>query len=353
MNLKSLLLLIVLTQLFGDPLQADNRRHLQYQDPQPQEYKLTARASEIDSRTKEHPEIDFVFESRGKVQDLEHAIVDTRIKPRGKLVIWLMGYNSQLFDRLSSYGLHAIQVHYANRWFSKICREQPVGESCRGNVRLEAATGENFSDQVAIPKPDGMQERAFQFVKWLAKNNPQGQWDYFLTSDGKGLRWEDVIMAGSSHGSTTSARFAIHQKVSRVVMFCGPRDQFQIWQTLPSATPTNRYFGFSHVLDGGWSADHYCRSWELLGLHEHGPLVNVDQIKPPYKNSRRLITNCDVKNNTRRAHSSVVPGGSACKNAKGEYIHEDVWRYLFTHPIEKTGTAVPLDPGCKKNQRSK
>ena len=45
----------------------------------------------------------------------QHAIVDTRVSPRGKLVIWLMSHNSRLFDRLSSYGLHAIQVHYANR----------------------------------------------------------------------------------------------------------------------------------------------------------------------------------------------------------------------------------------------
>lgn len=353
MNRKLLLPFIVLTHTFGYGLQADEGTQLRYTDPKPQEYKLTARASEIDPRTKEHPEIDFIFKSKNKIQDLEHACVDTRVKPRGKLVIWLMGYNSQLFDRLSSYGLHAIQVHYANRWFSKVCREQPVGETCRGNVRLEAATGENFSDQVTIPKPDGMQERALQFVKWLAKNNPQGKWDYYLTADRKDLRWNRVIMAGSSHGSTTAARFAKHQKVGRVVMFCGPRDQLQNWQTLPSATPTNRYFGFSHVLDGGWSADHYCRSWELLGLNKHGPIVDVDQVKTPFQNSRRLITNFDVKNNTRRAHSSVVPGRSAGKNDKGEYIHEDVWHYLFTHPIEKTGNAVPQDPGCNKNQRSR
>lgn len=351
MNKTSLFALILLTQLLSNSLQADDKRKLRYSDRKPQEYKLSARASEIDPRAKEHPEIDFVFEKDGKVQDLEHAVVNTRVKPRGKLVIWMMRYNSQLFDRLSRYGLHAIQVHYANRWFSKVCRENPVGETCRGNVRLEAATGEDYSDQVSIPKPDGMKERALQFVKYLSKANPQGKWDYYLTPDGKDLRWEDVIMAGSSHGSTTSARFAVHQKVGRVVMFCGPRDQLQNWQTLPSATPSNRFFGFSHVLDTGWSADHYCRSWELLGLNEHGPIVDVDKTSYPFKNSRRLITNFDVKGNTRRAHSSVVPGGNAGKNAKGKYIHEVVWRYLFTYPIEKTGRATPLDPNCNKNQR--
>src|SRR5437763_1335912 len=96
-----------------------------------------------------------------------------------------------------------------------------------------AATGEDFSDQVNIPKPDGMMERAFQLVKWLAKENPQGRWDYFLAADGKGLNWEKVIISGASHGSTTAARFAKQVRVDRVVMFCGPRDQYETWQGLP------------------------------------------------------------------------------------------------------------------------
>ncbi|HEY2412478.1 MAG TPA: hypothetical protein VGI40_09565 [Pirellulaceae bacterium] len=329
-------------------------RPLAFNDAQPQRYELSARASQLDSRAKEHSEIDFVFAKDGKNVDTERAMVDTRVQPRGKLVIWLMGYNGQLFERVSSYGLHAIQVHYANGWFGKLSRQGPAGDDkYLGKIRLEAATGEDVSSAVSIPKPDGMQERAFQFVSWLAKENPQARWDYFLTDDQKGIRWERVIISGSSHGSTTAARFAIQQRVDRVVMFCGPRDQTETWQGLPSATPSNRFFGFSHVLDGGWTGDHYCRSWELLGLNQYGPIVNVDEAKPPYGNTRRLITNADVKNDDRRAHSSVVPGNAAVKDAAGKFIHEDVWRYLFTHPVESVGQPVPRDPECKVEERSK
>ncbi|MCB1092495.1 MAG: hypothetical protein KDL87_13245, partial [Verrucomicrobiae bacterium] len=240
----------------------------------------------------------------------------------------------------------------ANRWFSKVCTEQPVGETCRGNVRPEAATGEDFSDKVDIPKPDGMMERSFQFVKWLAKENPAGHWDHFLTEDGNGLRWDRVIMSGSSHGSTTAARFAKHQKVDRVVMLCGPRDQYQNWQSLPSATPENRYFGFSHVLDGGWTGDHYCRSWELIGLHQFGPIVDVDTAKPPYGNTRRLISAADVKGDANRAHSSVTPGGASPKDAEGTFLFEPVWRYLYTHPTDQVGEPVPMDDDCVKDHRA-
>ena len=294
-----------------------------------------------------------MFEKDGKVSDYENACVDTRVPSQGKLVIWLMGHNAQLFDRVSSYGLHAIQVHYANGWFGEFGKEPaPADDKFLGKIRLEAATGEDFSPVVNIPKPDGMMERAYQFVKYLEKKNPEGNWGYFISEDGKGLRWDKVIISGSSHGSTTAARFAKHQKVDRVVMFCGPRDQYETWQALPSATPENRYFGFSHVLDGGWKGDHYCRSWELLGLNAFGPIVNVDKIPAPFGNSRRLITDADVKNDDKRAHSSVTPGGAAVKDASGKFIHESVWKYLFTHPVEKVGEAVAADPNCKKDLRS-
>lgn len=324
---------------------------LKYNDPKPQRYHMVYRASELDSEAKEHPEIDFVFEKDGKIQDYENAIVDTSVPSRGMLVIWLMSHNKGLFERLADYGCHAIQVHYANRWFSKVCRENPVGAMCRGNVRLEAATGIDASDQVSIPVPDSMKVRALRMVQQLAKDNPQANWGYYLNAAGDDLNWEKVCVSGSSHGSTTAARFALHQKVGRVVMLCGPRDQLQNWQKLPSATPRNRFFGFSHVLDGGWTADHYCRSWELLGLNEFGPIVNVDEQSAPYGNTRRLITDFDVQGNARRAHSSVQPGGNAWKDSNGNYMHEAVWKYLYTQPVVLTGDPTPLDPSCDKEQR--
>jgi hypothetical protein len=327
---------------------------LVFKDPNPQRYDLSAHASEIDSRAKEHPEIDFVFNKGGKPQDVEQATVDTRVKPRGELMIWLMSGGGPLFERVNSYGIHAIRVHYANGWFGKFGKDPAPGDptvdtQALGKIRLEAATGEDFSKLVEIPKPDGIMERAFQLVKHMAKVNPQGRWDYFISPDGQGLRWDRVIISGISHGSTTAARFAIHQKVARVVMFSGPRDQYETWQSLPSATPPNRYFGFSHTLDSGWTGGHYCRSWELLGLHKFGPLVDVDTTPAPFGNSRRLITSADVKGDPKRAHSSSMPGSAAVKDAEGKFVHEAVWRYLFTEPVETVGAPVPPDPKCLKD----
>jgi hypothetical protein len=328
---------------------------LTYADPSPKAYDLSARASEIDPRAQAHPEIDFVFEKNGKPADTERASVDTRVGPQGKLVVWLMGYNQALFERVNSYGLHAIQVSYANGWFAKLNKEpSPADEQHLGKIRLEATTGINASEAVEIPVPDSMQERAHQFVRWLVKNNPQGRWEYFLNADGRGLDWSKVIICGSSHGATSSARFAIQQRVDRCVMFCGPRDQYESWQGLPSATPANRFFGYSHTLDSGWSGDHYPRSWILLGLNKFGPVVNTDEAKPPYGNSRRLITSADVKGDANRAHGYVTPNAkSSPRDASGNYAQDDVWRYLFTHPVDAVGAPVPPESATRMNLRQK
>jgi hypothetical protein len=312
-------------------------------------FKFKVRASEMDASVKSYPEIGFVLEDmRGKPQDLQHASVDTRIPQKGRLVIWLMDPKSELMDRINSYGIHAIQVHYARQWFDKCCQQRPVSEHCRGNIRLEAATGEDHSDEVAIAEADSIKGRALTFVKHLTKVNPDGRWEQFLNQAGDDLDWEKVILSGASHGATTASRLAKHTKVARVVAFCGPRDQYQSWQGLPSATPKNRYFGFSHEEDMGWAEFHYQRSWEMMGLHECGPIVNVDQSKPPYKNTRRLITDFDVKGNAGRAHGSVTPGGNSFKDKKGKYRHEPVWRHLFTHPVDQVGKPSPFTNAAKK-----
>ena len=298
---------------------------------------LSVRASEMNPRAKEHAKINFTFtDKKGKVVDLQHAVVDTRVPSRDRLVIWLMGHNQPLAEYLSGLGLHFIQPHYANRWFSTVPREMHDAGNCIGDIRLEAATGEDHSSLVDIPKPDGLAARSLEFVKWLMTHNPKGKWERFLNDDRNDILWEKVILSGISHGSTTSARFAKHQKVARVVMFSGPRDQLESWQSLPSATPANRYFGFTHILDGGWKGDHYCRSWQMLGLAEFGPLVNVEQSKAPFGNSRRLITDFDVGGHSGKAHTIVVRGDR----------WQDVWRYLYTHPVNQTGKPVPLDPDC-------
>jgi hypothetical protein len=137
-------------------------------------------------------------------------------------------------------------------------------------------------------------------------------------------------------------------------MLCGPRDQYESWQALPSATPKNRFFGYSHTLDGGWSGDHYPRSWILLGLHQFGPIVNTDTTPPPFAHSRRLITSADVKGDEKRAHGFVMPHAkNSPRDASGQYVQDAVWRYLYTSPVDQVGAPVPPEPQTRMNLRAR
>lgn len=318
---------------------------------------FSARASVVDPRAKAYPQIDFHLEKDGKPVDLGHACRRPDVPMRGKLVVWFMGHSPELFHFLADEGFHVLRVHYANGWFNRFGKEPPPEDRYTlGKIRLEAATGEDFSELVSIDRPDGLAERVGQFLGWLEQQDPEGHWGEYLQSDPKNskqLLWDRVILSGASHGATTSARFALHQKVDRVVMFCGPRDQYELWQGLPSATPKERFFGFSHVLDTGWSGDHYCRSWELLGLQAYGPIVDVDKQQPPYGHTRRLITEAQVGGDEKRAHSCVTPGKAAVRDADGNYLHKDVWKYLFTHPVEAIGQPVASDPSCQRELQAK
>lgn len=316
---------------------------------QAKKYKITARASEIDKRTKEYPEIGYVFSNTGKPADKQLAMVDTAVPSSGRLVIWLMAPPIPLFERLNSYGHNAIQVTYARQWFGQMDKKRKPGDNNHfSGLRLEAATGKDHTELIDIAHQDGLMERSYQFVKYLAEKNPEGNWQQFISENGKGLNWDKVILSGASHGSTTSARLAKHVRVARVVMLSGPRDQTEKWQAGESATPPERYFGFTHTQDKGWPRHHYCRSWLMLELHKFGPIINIDDAKPPYSNSRRLITSADVGNDANRAHGASTPGKRSPKGKDGKLLYEDVWKYLYTHPVEKVGNNVSPEKRCLK-----
>ena len=62
---------------------------------------------------------------------------------------------------------------------------------------------------------------------------------------------------------------------------------------------------------------------ELLGLHHYGPIVNVDESKPPYANTRRLITSLDVGGDAEKPTVSSHPA-SQPQESQWHARHEPV-----------------------------
>ncbi|MEJ6570554.1 MAG: hypothetical protein QNL01_07260 [Akkermansiaceae bacterium] len=82
-------------------------------------------------------------------------------------------------------------------------------------------------------------------------------------------------------------------------------------------------------------------AWLMLGLNQLGPIINVDEAKSPYSNSRRLITSADVGNNAGRAPGASTPGGNSPKGKDG--------KLLYTHPVNEVGKSVQPEERCRKH----
>ena len=74
---NSLVVFLLLTSAYGRTVSAQEAP-IKFSDSNPQHYKLTARASEIDSRVKAHPDIDFLINTKTESQPTFSTLPSTR-----------------------------------------------------------------------------------------------------------------------------------------------------------------------------------------------------------------------------------------------------------------------------------
>jgi len=242
----------------------------------------------------------------------EHAYLDTRVAPKGKLVVFLHGAGE--FTDCGDGALPTLVAGWGFHWFGPCYLSNYGVDNCGNDIegcRLEAFEGSDHSKAVTIARPDSIEERLVRGLKRLQTLNPEGDWQYFL--DGNAPRWSSIIISGHSHGASSSGVIGVHRNVDRVVMMAGPYDPGQAWLSLTPMTPRDRFYGFSHTGDSQHSG--HLAAFQSLGLP--GSVTKVDNAQPPYGNSHRLESSASVSD----AHQSVASG-----NISG-FIN--VWRYLF------------------------
>ena len=82
-------------------------------------------------------------------------------------------------------------------------------------------------------------------------------------------------------------------------------------------------------------------------------MVNTDEVKPPFGNTRRLTTAYEVGGDVNKAHSFVQVTKTGPRDAEGRLIQDEVWRYLFTAPVEVVGVAGGAELGTRMDLRKK
>jgi len=242
----------------------------------------------------------------------QFAYLDTRVAPKGKLVIYLHGADD--FANCGNGALGTLVASYGFHWFAPCYMATYGVENCGNDIegcRLEALEGTDHHSFVNISRSDSIEQRIILGLKHLEELNPGGDWQYFL--DGDAPRWSDIVITGHSHGASSAGVVGMHRKVFRVVMLAGPNDPGQAWLTQAPMTARDRFYGFSHTGDSQHS--NHLAAWQSMGLP--GSPIKVDGAQPPYGSSHRLESSASVSD----AHQSVGSG-----NISGFL---DAWRYLY------------------------
>lgn len=253
----------------------------------------------------------------------QHAYLDTRVEPRGKLVVFLHGAGNpescgkpKLAQLVAGFGFHWLAPCYESGYGVGNCGDDI------GGCRLEAFEGIDHHDRIAIARPDSIEERVAKGLAFLQTKHAAGDWQYFL--DGASPRWSQIIISGSSHGASSSALIASRRLTHRVVSLAGPFDVGQAWLKSEKKTPIDRYFAFTHTNDKQHAG--HLKSFADLGLLGE-PFVVEDQL-PPFGGAHRLVANVGENGH------GLVSGG--------EPRYRRVWSYLYgAEPRPPADAQVP------------
>jgi hypothetical protein len=258
--------------------------------------------------------------------ETQYAQLDTRVEPLGKLVLFLSGATNTPRNwrdhgrQLAGYGFHVVIPHYNNRWSSGGSNPcSGVGGTCSDDVRWEALTGEDVASVIDISRADSAEGRAIVMLEYLVTEHPGGDWGYYLNGDGS-LRYEDVVIAGISHGGTSTGLFASRRAFHRAVMHSAG-----YWRIGDSpATPIGDIFGFSHTDDPQHSG--HLDAWDSAGMV--GTPTSIDGASPPYGDSRRLISS----EPNGYPHCSTAVSSNSPTDSSGNYLFDTAWRHMYGVP---------------------
>lgn len=251
----------------------------------------------------------------------QRAVLDTRVTPRGLLVVYLHGAgdpsggtcgSAAHSELLAGMGFHVVDPCYESNYGVGNC-----GDDIEG-CRLEAFEGIDHHPFIDVAPADGIEVRVARALGFAQAANPEGDWTYFL--DGELPRWSKIVVSGISHGASTSGVIGLHREVRRVVMLSGPLDSGQAWLEKAPLTPIDAYFGFTAVSDEQHAG--HLAAFEALGLP--GAPTSVDGVAPPYGGSHRLLSSAPGN-----SHGATQAGGGS-PEVDGDWLYRPVWEHMYT-----------------------
>ena len=290
----------------------------------------------------------------------EHAYVSTNAPRRNQLVVFFPGTGGvpASFDNFcqnaADLGFHALALTYDNDTSEQdFCGSDPDG-NCYYNLRYEFLTGSNTTTKTNITRVNSIEFRLAAFLNYLNTNNPAEGWGQYLvatnTAWSNALAWSKFLLAGHSQGSGYAAFIAKLHEVQRVVTFAGG-DYWDLgqqpapWNFLPSATPSERWFGFTHYFDPGFLFGGQSPKWEAQDFFRFGPMVDVATSAPPYSFSHAFTSRlepCSNVNNQIEYHGATINDPPQVRDTNGNAFYQAVWTHMLIGSTTAPATRIVL-----------
>jgi hypothetical protein len=235
-----------------------------------------------------------------------------------------------MLRELAAMGFHVVAPMYANDYDIRgICSPpRDPDDDCHGKIRLEAFEGVDHSPHLEVKPANAAERRVARLLAHLHRLFPGEGWGGYL--DGDRPRWSQIVVAGHSHGASSSGLIGKVRRVDRVVMLSGPFDNRAgapaPWTHRPPLTPLDRYYVFSHEAEEQYPQ--HVKDWEAMQLAKLGPLVKVDGTGPPFAHSHQLVTALPPPPG-KNPHGVTAAGASSPLARDGRYRLSPVFRYLF------------------------
>ncbi len=291
----------------------------------------------------------------------QRAFLSTNAPPRNQLVVFFPGTGGvpASFDNFcqnaANLGFHALALTYDNDVsLGDFCGTDPDLD-CYFKVRMEFLTGLNTTTKTNITRANSIEFRLAAFLNYLHTNYPSENWGQYLTASNQFwtnvLAWNKFLLAGHSQGSGYAAFIAKLREVQRVVTFAGGdfsglHQQAATWNFLPSATPTDRWFGFTHYKDAGeFDRGQQIPNWEAQDFVRFGPMVDLATKPAPYDYTHTFTSTLEPCPNVFgniEYHGAPVNDPPQVRDTNGNSFYQGVWTHMLVGPTTPPALSVVI-----------
>jgi hypothetical protein len=284
-----------------------------------------------------------------------HAYIDTNAPPRNKLFLFIPGttaipaYYTNITITAAELGFHALGIAYVNDKGVNATCWRTTDPTLYEKVRLEIIDGTDRTDLVDVDRTNSMEHRLIKCLEYLDANWPQEQWGQYLGAE-TNLLWDKMLVAGHSQGGGHAGILAKKHEVVRCIMFdatdwWGHGKRAADWILAPSATPTNRYYAFAHVLDPIGS-NTFRATWTAYGLDRFGASrFFEDEAGPPYSWTHEMWTDTEpaIGGDDSAYHNSPVVDFELPMEADGVTpIYKPVWQWMMAGPTRQPNLRIAV-----------